>query len=201
MGDPSKFQNIIQYYLVNSSFLALLLAEIVILIVTHQKTRERKKRDNGTRWMLIGCFAVCIYLSIFFVSQSVPAMLRALTFPKWASWIGILMIVSGIIIRLIAVFTLKSAFTLNVQTTNTQKLITKGIYHSVRNPAYTGSILSLLGIAVSYRSLVAIVLVLLISMICYSVRIHIEEQALEAQFGEEFTTYCKRSWRLVPCIW
>ena len=43
----------------------------------------------------------------------------------------------GIIVRLVAVLTLKKAFTLNVQTTNEQHLVTTGIYHKVRNPAYT----------------------------------------------------------------
>lgn len=91
----------------------------------------------------------------------------------------------GIIVRLVAVLTLKKAFTLNVQTTNEQHLVTTGIYHKVRNPAYTGSIMSLVGIALSLRNLFATVLVLLFSIICYSIRIYVEEAALRERFQDE----------------
>lgn len=102
---------------------------------------------------------------------------------------------------LIAVFKLKKAFTIAVQTTDSQKLITTGIYHMVRNPAHSGSILSLVGVATAYRSIPGIVLVLLIAIACYSVRIHVEEKALEKQFGTEFEVYKANSWRLIPHIW
>jgi len=36
------------------------------------------------------------------------------------------------------------------ETTNEQHLIKTGLYHIIRNPAYTGSIISLLGVALVY---------------------------------------------------
>lgn len=107
----------------------------------------------------------------------------------------------GIIVRLVAVLTLKKAFTLNVQTTNEQYLVTTGIYHKVRNPAYTGSIMSLFGIALSLRNLFAAVLVLLFSIICYSIRIYVEEAALRGRFQDEFKEYTINTFRLFPYIW
>lgn len=201
MGDSSKFQTIIQYYMFNIAFVTLLISEAVIFIKTYQKNANCKRSDKGTKWLLIGCYGVCIYLSAFMVSQFVPSLVRNVVLPKWCAWIGIGMIFIGVMIRLIAVFTLKKAFTVTVQTTDSQKLITTGIYRLVRNPAYTGSILSLLGVAVAYRSIPGIVLILLIAMACYSVRIRIEEVALENQFGTEFTEYKANSWRLVPYVW
>ena len=107
----------------------------------------------------------------------------------------------GIIVRLVAVLTLKKAFTLNVQTTNEQHLVTTGIYHKVRNPAYTGSIMSLVGIALSLRNLFATVLALLFSIICYSIRIYVEEAALRERFQDEFKEYTINTFRLFPYIW
>lgn len=201
MGDPLKFQNIVQYYMFNISFFAILFSELIIFITTYQKNSDSKKRDKGTKWVLIGCYAVCIYLSTIMVSIYVPGTIRGMVFPHWVSWIGIGMIIAGVTIRVIAVATLKSAFTVTVQTTDSQKLITTGIYHIVRNPAYTGSILSLLGVAVSFRSLIAIPCVLILCILCYCMRIHTEEIALQNQFGNEFMNYKKTSWRLVPYVW
>jgi protein-S-isoprenylcysteine O-methyltransferase Ste14 len=88
-----------------------------------------------------------------------------------------------------------------VQTTESQHLITTGIYHQVRNPAYTGSICSLFGTALGLRSILALVVVLLFSMVCYSARIQIEEKALFEHFGREFSDYESHTYRLIPYIW
>ncbi len=200
MGDPSKFTNVVQYNLFNTVFIAILLSEAVIFIKTYQKKGDSKRRDNGTKWLLIGCYAVCIYMSVLGVSQRMPEQIRLCVLPYFVSWLGIAMVGAGVSIRLTAVFTLKKAFTVNVQTTNSQHLITNGIYHLVRNPSYTGSILSLVGVAVSFRNIVSIILVVMISMVCYMTRIHTEEIALSERFGDEFADYAKNTWRLFPYI-
>ena len=33
------------------------------------------------------------------------------------------------------------------------------------------------------------------------IRINNEEQTLAREFGEEWSSYCGRTWRLLPCIW
>ena len=88
-----------------------------------------------------------------------------------------------------------------MQTTCDQHLIQKGFYRYVRNPAYTGSILSLLGIAFSLRNIFAPILVLIICIVCYGIRIKIEEKALKEQFKKEFENYCKNTYCLFPFIW
>jgi protein-S-isoprenylcysteine O-methyltransferase Ste14 len=70
----------------------------------------------------------------------------------------------------LSVLTLKQAFTHTVQTTQDQHLIQKGLYGIVRNPAYTGSILSLVGVAFAYRYVFAPICVLVICLFCYGVR-------------------------------
>ena len=90
--------------------------------------------------------------------------------------------------------------TLHVQTTAGQHLITSGLYHTVRHPAYSGSILSLLGAALAFRNIAAVCLVLFFCLICYSTRIRVEEKALEAQFGEEYIAYKRGTYRLLPYI-
>ena len=97
--------------------------------------------------------------------------------------------------------TLKKAFTLNVQTTDKQVLVTTGIYTKVRNPAYSGSILSLIGVALALRNIFSVILIFLISIICYSIRIYVEEQALKKHFKKDFMNYQKHTYKLFPYIW
>ena len=135
------------------------------------------------------------------VSKKSPTFFEYFLLPYWTAYIGILAIIIGIIIRVIAVLTLKKAFTLNVQTTDKQVLVTTGIYTKVRNPAYSGSILSLIGVALALRNIFSLILIFLISIICYSIRIYVEEQALKKHFKKDFMNYQKHTYKLFPYIW
>lgn len=146
-------------------------------------------------------FITCLYISVWFVSQNCPLIIRDKLLPYFFSYVGIVLMLLGIAIRLTAVLTLKKAFTLNVQTTDEQRLVTTGIYRKVRNPAYTGSIMSLVGTALSLRNWFATVLVLVVSIICYSIRIHVEEATLRERFQDEFREYETNTFRLIPYIW
>lgn len=204
MCDLSKFQNIFLYYSFHILLICIILSEIFIFLFTYQRDSgkiKQKRSDKGTKWLLYINFIICIYLSFWFVSQSCPLVMRNKLLPHLGAYIGILCMILGIVIRLTAVLTLKRAFTLNVQTTNEQHLITTGIYHKIRNPAYTGSIMSMVGIALSLRNVLATMLVILFSIICYSIRIHVEETALMERFQDEFKEYVANTFRLFPYIW
>ena len=94
-----------------------------------------------------------------------------------------------------------SWFTVYVKTGGNQQLVTTGVYRYIRNPAYAGTILSMLGNAFCFRSVFSPLIVILILAICYGIRIKVEEKALYECFGEEYKNYCFRSWRLIPLIW
>jgi protein-S-isoprenylcysteine O-methyltransferase Ste14 len=203
-GDISKFSSLLEYkiYLYFIGF--LFLSEFIIWLVTSSgfmRKRKEKSSDSGTMWLIILGYSSSIFVSYYFRSQNFAEPLRNLLLPHIFYYMGIFLIIFGVFIRDFSVWTLKRAFTLRVQTTDNQHLIQKGFYKYVRNPAYLGSILSLLGIAFSLRSVFAPFVVLIICLICYGVRIKIEEKALRSQFKEVFDEYCKHTYRLFPFIW
>lgn len=202
MGDPTKFHYLREYYAFHVVFACLLLSELFIFFYTmqHNLRIQTVKRDRGTKWLLYGNFAICLFISICSVSQTAPTKLRQLVFPPFITDIGIVFAAAGIVIRLSAVLTLKKAFTLHVQTTTGQHLITSGLYRTVRHPAYSGSILSLFGVALAFRNIAAACLVLFCCLICYSTRIQVEEKALQAQFGKEYIDYKRQTYRLLPYV-
>jgi protein-S-isoprenylcysteine O-methyltransferase Ste14 len=204
MGDPLKFSNLGLFYMFHFALFLMIVAEVFIFLYTYQKstnTQKVNKADKGTKWILMLNFYICIYLSFYMVGQNVSRSVLSMKFPFIFSYIGVVLMLAGIGIRLWAVLTLKRAFTLSVQTAQTQHLITTGIYNKVRNPAYSGSICSLVGTALSLRSIGALVIVLLLSIVCYAMRIHIEEKALLNHFGKEFMEYEKHTYRLIPFVW
>lgn len=126
---------------------------------------------------------------------------RRNTFTPYFLLCGIAFILVGTTLRAVAVWSLRYSFTLSVKTGGNQRLVTTGVYRYIRNPAYAGTMLSMLGNAFCFRSVFSPLLVLLILAICYGIRIKVEEKALYERFGEEFKNYCFRSWRLFPLIW
>lgn len=203
MDDPTKFATLAEYHIFMWSVGLLVLSECIIMLITSSGHRSsRKKSDRGTVWLIIFAWCCSIMAGAYFRSQSVPELIRSLLLPHFVYYIGIVFIFGGVVLRCTAVLTLKKAFTLSVQTTKDQHLITTGLYRIVRNPAYTGSIVSLLGVALTYRHILGVILGLLLCLICYGVRIHVEEKALKAQFREEFEQYCSvTKFRLVPGIY
>ena len=98
------------------------------------------------------------------------------------------------------VLTLKKAFTLNVQISKEQQLITSGMYKLVRHPAYTGSILSLLGVSIVLKNIPAILIVAICSFVCYQIRINVEEAVLQKYF-KGYSLYREKTYKLFPYIY
>lgn len=200
--DFTKFTNMFEYKVYLYAIGFMFLSEFIIWVFTSIGNKENsKKSDKGSIWAIIFGYCLSIYISYYFTGSAVNAFIKNLIFPHFFYYIGIFLIIAGTIIRAYSVWTLKKAFTLSVQTTSDQHLIQKGFYHYVRNPAYTGSILSLLGISFSLRNILAPVVVLIICIICYGIRIKVEEKALRKQFNKEFEDYCKHTHCLFPFIW
>ena len=201
MGDPTKFNYIWEYDLFNFALLMLSVSEIFIFAYTYRKKDGKKiSRDCGTKWLLYFNFIVCILISFYNVSKKAFNFIRMMKLPGFCIELGICLVLLGIVIRVSAVLTLRKAFTLNVQVTSRQKLITSGLYRKIRHPAYTGSILSLLGIALALRNLISAGIVLVCCLVCYQIRIAVEEVALEIRFKEEYILYKHNTYKLFPYI-
>lgn len=81
------------------------------------------------------------------------------------------------------------------------QLVTDGVYGLIRHPIYTSYILLFLGFGLMLRSLWGSGLLLVVCVVWFGNRIAIEEQMLEAWFGEEYQSYCQQTKRLFPYIY
>lgn len=204
MNDPLLFASTHEYYTFIYAISYMMLVELGIWLYNFKgwlKKPNKKNNDYGTILIVIlGCWG-SFYFSTYFRSQQFIQIAGEILFPHVIYYAGVAFILIGTTLRAFAVWSLKHSFTLSVKTGDNQQLVTTGVNRYIRNPAYAGTILSLLGNAFCFHSVFSPLIVLLILIFCYGIRIKVEERALYECFGENFENYCSRSWRLIPLIW
>jgi protein-S-isoprenylcysteine O-methyltransferase Ste14 len=159
-----------------------------------RQTAVRQRRDQGSYWVVFLVVWGSILLSF---------LCRALdwgTYHNNLQFLGLGMILIGIAVREWAVFSLGRFFTVMVSVTSDQTLVTQGPYRWLRHPAYSGSILSLVGFSLAIGTWAGGLVVFIFTLAGYWYRVKIEEQALLNAFGDEYREYMQRTWRFFPGI-
>jgi len=131
-------------------------------------------------WMLIAIIFMLIMNFVFPVMQIIP--------PNW-NFMGILLLVSGIILNLSADTSFKRAGTTVKPFQESSSLVTEGIYQISRNPMYLGMVLILTGFAVLLRSLSPFLAILPFAILIDRTYIQSEERMLEKKFGATWEMY------------
>jgi len=106
-----------------------------------------------------------------------------------------------LIIRWMAILTLKKYFTVNVSILKDHRIIDKGVYKFIRHPAYAGSLLSFLGLGLSFSNWLSTLVIFIPILIAFIYRIRVEEKALIQAFGDEYLNYSKTTKRLIPKLY
>jgi protein-S-isoprenylcysteine O-methyltransferase Ste14 len=86
-------------------------------------------------------------------------------------------------------------FTRDVATQTGQTVVQDGPYRFIRHPAYSGTLLTLLGIGLTLGNWLALLVVLI------SYRVRVEEQALVDALGEPYRVYMRGARRFIPFVW
>ncbi len=156
------------------------------------------REDRANRWVL-PVFGVLGLLSGY-----LPAYTDRIDFWTFGGegvrWLGALLFIGGGALRMWPVFVLGKRFSGLVAIQPGHRLVTDGIYRTLRNPSYLGLLINGVGWALAFRSGVGLLLVALM-LIPLIARIRSEEALLHAQFGSEYEAYCAHSWRLIPGIY
>ena len=153
---------------------------------------ERKDRFSGL--YIFATIFLALILSFYFAGAHI-AML-----PGWVFSLGILLIILGIILRQLSMAILGRYFSGVVGVQKDQKVIEKGPYKYVRHPSYTGALMIFIGLGLALQSLAAVLTLIVLFIIAYGFRIHVEEKALISELGEPYIDYKKRTKRLIPYV-
>jgi len=116
------------------------------------------------------------------------------------AWIGIVLFAIGIILQSIAMWQLRSYYTVRLGVRTGQKLVTTGLYRRIRHPGYLSYLISLLGISLAMSSLGMLMFNILIFLFIRT-RIRGEEKMLLEEFGGQYADYMRRTRKLIPFLY
>jgi protein-S-isoprenylcysteine O-methyltransferase Ste14 len=115
-------------------------------------------------------------------------------------YVGVALLTLGGTLRVAAVFALGHRFTGLVAIQKEHRLLTGGLYRHIRHPSYTGMLLYLAGFVLVFRCWLGLLLVAAMLAVLLA-RMNAEEALLESEFGEEYASYRRRTWRLMPWVY
>ena len=158
------------------------------------KGEVRYRADKGSR--------LVIWVSLFFAIAIINffAVIGITLLPDWFFPLGIGLMLLGIVFRQWSIFVLGKYFSTSVRLLSDHKIVTTGPYRYIRHPAYTGSLLILLGLGLASRTWGGTLIILAMFGIAFGYRIIIEEKMLTEQFGQDYGEYGKRTKRLIPFL-
>jgi protein-S-isoprenylcysteine O-methyltransferase Ste14 len=157
-----------------------------------------RREDIKNRWIFVP----------FLVISLVLAWLPAYTDRRdiWTidgdavRYVGLVLLVVGGVLRLAPVFILGSRFSGLVAIQEGHTLVTNGLYRVIRHPSYLGLLVFLLGWVLLFRSAIGVLVSLLI-LPALVARMNSEEALLATEFGEQYSEYRRRTWRLLPFLY
>jgi protein-S-isoprenylcysteine O-methyltransferase len=111
---------------------------------------------------------------------------------------GEALIVAGAALRVWAMLTLDRFFTFVVGIADDHRVVRDGPYRVIRHPGYAGALIAMVGVGVSLRSWLSVLLMLVVPPLVLAVRIRVEEATLVAALGQEYKDYARKTGRLIP---
>jgi protein-S-isoprenylcysteine O-methyltransferase Ste14 len=170
----------------------------VAAMFTSGNISSGRREDTRNRWVLLP------FLVLGFVLAWLPAYADRHDFwtidGDWVRYLGLALFVIGCVLRVGAVFVLGRRFSGLVAIQEGHELVTGGLYRVIRHPSYLGLLLGLFGWVLVFRSAIG-VLVSLLLLPPLVARMNSEEALLESEFGQRYSDYRRRTWRLVPFLY
>lgn len=174
-----------------------LLSEILLNRLVRSKKTDKQDADKGSItfiWLTIAVSTTAAVLVAMWYALPVSVN-------PGIAYIGVGIIIAGIVLRLLVILTLGRFFTVDVTIRQDHQLKKNGFYKYLRHPSYFASLLSFVGFGISLNNWASIAIVTVCILIAFIKRIQVEEKALIERFGEEYIDYTKSTKGLIPFIY
>ena len=110
---------------------------------------------------------------------------------------GAIISVGGTVIFIVAVWTMRDSWRAGVSKTDKTELITNGIYHISRNPAFLGFDLLYIGTLLMFFNWILCFLTVFAVIMYHLQIVNVEENFLLVAFGNEYLQYKKKVCRYI----
>lgn len=166
----------------------------VLIPKLRQRGATRVRRDRGSGALVILTVFLSISIAFAFGYNGVGML------PDWAYYLGISLMLLGVVIRQWAIAVLGRFFTLTVKVAEDHKVVDKGPYRVIRHPSYTGVLITFIGLGFAVQSAGALLVLLALYGLSFGYRMSVEERTLLAELGKEYGDYMKRTRRIIPFL-
>lgn len=177
-------------------YLLWFLSELGLGLWLRSNSSDKKGADKnsfGLIWATIG-FSIAIAV---IVAQRISAPLYS---AAGFSYIGLGLLITGILCRVLSIVSLGRMFTVDVTIRKDHSLKTDGVYKYIRHPSYLASLVSFLGFSIILNNWVSALIVMVPVTMAFIRRIMIEEAALTEAFGSAYTAYKQTTDALIPFV-
>ncbi len=174
-----------------------LLSELVIGgIIPRSRRRGTPIRyeDRSSRLLISLSMLLSLTIAFLFAASGIASL------PSWAFYLGIGLMIAGILLRQWSIAVLGRYFSRTVGVQEGQAVVDRGPYRLVRHPAYTGSLLTMVGLGFVLQSWGAVLVLIVFFGVAFGYRIHVEEGVLTSKLGDEYVAYAKKTKRLIPYV-
>ncbi|MBE9117305.1 isoprenylcysteine carboxylmethyltransferase family protein [Lusitaniella coriacea LEGE 07157] len=173
-------------------------------VVRHGKLVERRndRQIQHLSGQIASVFALFGLLGVHWIALYEFSQNRSVggVGEQWLGAAAIALILIAILLSQIAIRTIGKFFD-RLSIKPDHRLVTHGIYRSIRHPIYTSYILLFVGWCTMLQSPVSFGLLFIVCVVWFGNRITIEEEMLIERFGEEYQSYCKNTKRLFPYLY
>jgi len=162
-----------------------------------------RRADRGSLRLLMVVIAGSATLA-WAVGRLVPQARFAALLPLDAAALhaaGLVLFAAGLALRWYAMRYLGRFFTFDVAVAADHRVVDTGPYRLVRHPAYTGSLLSFVGLGLCGDNALSLGVLVVPVALAFGRRIAIEESALAQALGTAYVDYMHRTKRLVPWVY
>ena len=179
------------------TYILWILSEIVLNRLLRSKSTDKQNADQHSLVIIW----ITVVIAIFLAGYIATKYYLPIHENQLIRYIGLALVITGVIFRLIIVKSLGKYFTVDVTIKKDHKLKKDGFYSFLRHPSYFASLISFIGFGLSLNNWVSLSLVTLAALTSFIYRIKIEEKVLIAYFGAEYIAYQKTTKGIIPFIY
>jgi len=176
-------------------------SELALNVGRRSKESPRSRDRLSLRLMWS---ATVISIGYTVTAEFVPALMghagKISAVSPYLGYFGCLLMVCGLVIRLVAIATLNKQFTVNVAIVKGHEIVDKGLYSLIRHPAYSGSLLTFLGLGLAFENWISLIILCVLPLASTLYRISVEEGVLVEHFGAAYIGYMNRTKALIPGV-
>src|SRR5712692_5130664 len=158
------------------------------------RSATRVRRDRGSGALIFLSIFVSIAVAFSFGYSGLAGL------PDWTFYLGIFLILLGVLVRQWAIAVLGRFFSLTVRIAEGHRVVDKGPYRLVRHPSYTGVLVMFIGLGLAVQSWGALLVLLILFGLAYGYRLRVEERTLASELGQDYLSYLRRTKRLIPFL-